>query len=118
VTFRDSEDAVNKLVEERFLECMGKTVEIKRATQTKRSYTPYGGTPMAKRVPSSPRFNRDSLEFRNTPSMSPRSSERIRLPSSSNSHDLDVPIDGTRMYSRKFFAPTRRGMTASKGQNN
>lgn len=100
LTFRDSEDAANKLIEERFLECLGKTVEIKRATQNKRSFNSYGGTPMNKRYSHSPRFARDSLEHGGG------SFNR----SCTKSDDLDVPIDGTKMYSRKFFAPTRRGM--------
>jgi len=122
VTLRDSEDAVNMLVEERFLECLGKTVEIKRATKTKRPFISYGGTPMAKgRIPVSPRFSRESLEsFTSRPSLSPRGSFSDRpvvhrnLSTSSNDYDSDVPIDGTRMYSRKFFAPVRPGMKSSK----
>lgn len=114
VTFRDSEDAVNKLVEERFIQCMKKTVEIKRAKTTKKSYTSYGGTPMTRRSSSSARFNRESLEFRNSPPpLSPRSFERKTSSSSSisgNPLEKDTPIDGTRMYSRRFFAPTRPGM--------
>jgi len=119
VTFRDSEDAVNKLVEERFLECMGKPVEIKRAAKTKHSFTSYGGTQMRKRNSGSSRFSRDFLELGDTPPLSPRSSNLVmmRRKSSSSSHECDVPIDGTRMYSRKFFAPTRPGMSESKSND-
>lgn len=141
VTFRDSQDAVNKLVEERFLECMGKTVEIKKAAKTKRSFTSYGGTQMGRKPCLSPRFSRNSLEFGDAPPLSPRSSEfamvrrkssssgdtpplspryvdpvMLRRKSSFTSHskECDIPIDGTRMYSRKFFAPTRPGMSESQ----
>lgn len=115
VTFRDSEDAANKLVEERFLECLGKTVEIKKANQTKRSFTSYGGTPVKRRNPSSSRFSRDALEqsgVADSVQVISRNSS-----SGSTSYDADVPIDGTKMYSRKFFAPTRPGMKTNNSHS-
>lgn len=154
VTLRDSEDAAKQLVDERFVPCLGKTVEIKIAKSgpKKKAYnkpsssaynsisrsssvvTTFG--PKVMKKASSSRFSRLSLEVDNlslsrsmtslpdrptSPFATSRTPEarfttkpyvrRNSFSTSTSSEEVvtDNVIEGTTMYSRKYFAPFRKG---------
>lgn len=152
VTLRDSEDAANQLVAERFVPCFGKTVEIKRALSGPKKNSFYNSSsvnsrsgssssfgPKSVKRASSSRFSRLSLEIddssfsRSAPSFRPDSptspfstSRNTYIPASpkavrrssfststSSEEPNDAVIEGTTMYSRKYFAPFRKGFRPS-----
>jgi len=117
VTFRDSPKGVEFLVKTRFIDCLGKKVEVARAKPASKFNS---NRARVSHASTTPRESLSSLSLQDL-----FKAEQLRATGESNSDseaitgaatkpaEIDPRIEGTSMFKKKYFAPFRRSLNTN-----